>query len=456
MNSSAVAAADARTQALLHGPLLPTLVRLAAPNVLGLVAMTVTIAYDGWVVGRLGPDALAGVALVFPLAMLMAQMSGGGIGGATTGAVARALGAGRRAQADALALQALWVALLFALLFSAVLGLAGRRIFNAFGGRGEALEQAVAYSRVLFGGALVTWFTNVLAGAVRGSGQMLLASLALVGAACVHLLLCPLLVFGAGAWQGLGVAGAATSTLVSNALAGGLLAWQLVSGRGPLRLPMEDWRPQPEALRSLLRVGLPAMLSPVLSNASIITATAWIAALGTTALAGYGLAARLEYIIVPIAFGFGTALTALVATNLGAGQRERALRVTWAGSALVAAITGSIGAGAALWPLQWMQLLSHDAPVIAFGASYLRVVGACYGLFGLGLALFFASQGAGRLFWPLVGSVARLAVVLLGGLAVMHWAPGQPQALFAVVAAGFVSYAGIIAAAIALGRWSNA
>ncbi len=447
--------AHARTEALLHGPLLRTLIRLATPNVLGLVAITVTIGYDGWVVGRLGPDALAGVALVFPLAMLMMQMSGGGIGGAITGAVARALGGGRRDQADALAMQALWVALVFGLLFMALLLPGGRWIFSAFGGRGAALEQALAYSRVLFGGALVVWCSNVLAGAVRGSGQMLLASLTLVGSACLHLLLCPLLVFGVGSWPGLGVAGAATSTLLANALAGSVLAWQLLRGRGPLRLRPEAWRPQPEALRSLLRVGLPAMLSPVLSNASIIAATAWIATLGTSALAGYGLAARLEYIIVPIAFGFGTALTTLVATNLGAGQRERALRATWAGSALVAAITGSIGLAVALWPLHWMQWQTSDPQVIAFGADYLQVVGAFYSLFGLGLALFFASQGAGRLFWPLVASVSRLAVVVIGSLAVMHWAPGQPQALFAVVAAGFVTYAGIITAAIALGRWSS-
>lgn len=237
----------------------------------------------------------------------------------------------------------------------------------------------------------------MLAGAVRGSGQMLLASLALVGTAGVHLLLCPLLVFGLGSWPGLGVAGAATSTLISNALAGSLLAWQLLRGQGPVRLRPAAWRPQPDALRALLRVGLPAMLSPVLSNASITITTRFIAALGTTALAGYGLAERLEYIIVPIAFGFGTALTTLVATNLGAGQRERALRATWVGSALVAAITGAIGGSAALWPQQWMQLLTGNAAVIAFGADYLRMVGPFYGLFGLGLALFFASQGAGRL-----------------------------------------------------------
>lgn len=448
-----MSAPDARTQALLSAPIGPLLLRLAGPNVLGLVASTVTITYDGWVVGRLGADALAGVALVFPLAMLMVQMSGGGLGGATTAAVARALGAGRRDQAGVLAVQALWVGLCFALLFMAIgLGLA-RPLFAALGGRGPVLDAAVAYAQALFGGAVLVWCTNLLSGAVRGSGQMTLVSGLVVGAAALHLLLCPLLVFGFGGWRGLGVAGAAASTLATTSVTGTVLAALLLRGRGPLALQAAAWRPRTEPLRALLRVGLPAMLSPVLSNACIATATAWIATLGTAALAGYGLAARLEYIVLPIAFGFGSALTTLVATSLGAGLPERALRATWAGAGMVALATGSVGAAAALWPHELLAPFARSPEVLGFGAAYLQVVGGFYGLFGLGLSLFFASQGAGRLFWPLVGSWSRLAVVAVGGWAVMRLWPGQPQPLFAVVAAGYVAYAGIIATAIALGRW---
>ena len=165
---------------MLHGPLVPTLLRLATPNIIGLFAMTVVIGYDGYILGRLGADALAGIALVFPLSMLMMQMSGGGIGGAVTAAVARALGAGLDEEAGRLAQQALFVACVFAAAFMLVLLGFGRGVYAAMGGRGAALEAALAYSNVLFSGAIVIWATNVLGAIVRGAGNMLLPALMLV------------------------------------------------------------------------------------------------------------------------------------------------------------------------------------------------------------------------------------------------------------------------------------
>jgi len=442
-----------RLQQMLHAPLLPTLFRLATPNILGLFAMTLVIGYDGYILGRLGANALAGVALVLPLSMLMLQMSAGGFGGAATAAVARALGAGHTAVASRLAQHALFTALVGGLLFTLAQFGFGRVIYAAMGGQGEALRDAMAYANVIFGGAVIVWSTNVLAAIVRGSGNMLLPSLSLVGMACVHLMLCPLLVFGWGPFAGLGAAGAAASTLTANALSGIVMAAYLLRPAGAVNLRRVPWRLDTALLHTILRVGVPGSLSPVISNASIAVCTALVGSFGTAALAGYGVAARLEYILVPIAFGFGTALTAMVATNMGAGQAERALRVAWVGSGLVGLITGTIGLVAAVAPALWMNLFTADPAVRSFGALYLNIVGGSYGLFGLGLALFFASQGAGRMFWPLAASTARLVVVAGAGWACVHLMQASATTFFAVVAASFAVYAMTLAAAIALGGW---
>lgn len=454
--SPAEAAQATRTRDMLHAPVLPMLFRLATPNVIGLVVVTVVIAFDGWILGRLGPDALAGIALVFPLAMLMTQMSAGGMGGAVTAAVARALGAGQNDDAVALAWHALLIAVLLAVAFSFLLIAFGRPLYAAMGGSGRALDAALAYSNMLFAGALLTWLSNTLAAIVRGSGNMVLPSVAMIGTALIHLALCPFLVFGMGAWPGLGIVGAATSSLTVSAVTAAVLAAWLAKGRGGLRLRWQRFHPHRRMFAAILRVGAPASLSPILSNLSVALVTGLIGSYGTAALAGYGVAARLEYVMVPVAFGFGTALTALVATNMGAGRHDRALRATWTGALVVAAFTGTIGIAAAIHPPLWMSHFSHDVEVLEFGGRYLRVVGAFYTLFGLGLALFFASQGAGRMFWPLAGSFAR--VICVGGIGwvFVRTFGGVADGLFAIVAAGFALYAVIIAGSIRLGSWARA
>lgn len=450
---TAAAAAARRTRDLLEAPLLPTLFRLATPNVIGLFATTVVIGYDGYILGRIGPDALAGVALVLPLSMLLLQMAAGGIGGAVTAGVARALGGGRAEDADRLAQHALLIALLLAVPFMlALLGFGGV-IYGAMGGRDGALAAALSYSNILFGGALLICLSNILAAIARGAGNMVLPSTLMLVTAVVHLALCPLLVFGWGPIPGVGLPGAALSTLATSLISIVVLLLYLSQGRSPVHLMRRRWRLDTNYLKAILRVGAPASLSPVLSNGAIAAATALIGSYGTAALAGYGVAARLEYIMVPIAFGFGTALTTLVATNMGAGQHERALRATWTGGAVVASITGVIGLVAAIMPGLWMNHFSTDPTVLAFGSDYLRIVGASYSLFGLGLALFFASQGAGRMFWPLAGSVARLATVALGGWLAVHVFQVSANGFFAIVAAGFLVYALMIGTAIRLGTW---
>jgi putative MATE family efflux protein len=451
--STAALRAPSATDRMLRGPLAPTLLRLAAPNVIGLFAFTLMTGFDGWLVGRLGNDALAGVAMVLPLSMLMLQMAAGALGGSTTAGVARALGSGQPARATQLARHGL----LLALAASAVFTLLGAHtlVYEAMGARGGVLEQAGRYAAVLFAGAAAVWSLNVLSAIARGTGEMLAASLALVGSALLHVTLAPLLVFGAGPVPPLGVAGAAASTVACNALAAlVLLAW-LSRPASPLRLLHGTWRFDTQAVRPLLAIALPSSLNPLLSNASIALATVYMATFGSIAVAAYGIAARLEYILVPIAFGMGSALTAVVAANMGARQGARAKRAAWTGAGWVWAVTGLIGLAAAVWPQGWMTLFTADAAVREAGAGYLRLAGASYGFYGLALALYFASQGAGRLAWPVMASSLRFAVVAVGGWIAVQAAPGTPSVLHAVVALSLAVMGIALAAAIHMADWEK-
>src|SRR5580658_5198982 len=146
---------DPRTRALIEGPIAATLIRLAAPNVLVMLAQTSVGLVETYFIGKLGTDPLAGVALVFPLLMLMQMMSAGAMGGGISSAIARALGGGRRADANALAVHALVIALCFGLAFMVALLAAGQPLYAAMGGSGAALDAALTYSNVIFTGAIL-------------------------------------------------------------------------------------------------------------------------------------------------------------------------------------------------------------------------------------------------------------------------------------------------------------
>src|SRR5881398_232935 len=153
---------DTRTRVLLEGPIASTLLRLATPNVLVMFVQASVGLIETYFVGKLGTDALAGVTLVFPVLMLMQMMSGGAMGGGISSAVARALGAGRRTDADALAFHALIIGVVFGLGFTlAVLG-GGPWLYAAMGGRGASLVAALTYSNVIFSAAVLVWVFNSL------------------------------------------------------------------------------------------------------------------------------------------------------------------------------------------------------------------------------------------------------------------------------------------------------
>src|SRR5262245_10836726 len=222
--SAPVARPPAVTRRLLEGPSAPTLLRLAAPNVVVLAVQTAINVLEAYFVGGLGTDALAGVSLVFPLIMLMQTMSAGGMGGGVASAIARALGGGRRETADALAVHALVIAAGMAAVFTGGMLLGGPALFRFMGGRGGALTTAVSYSTVIFSGAIAFWLFNILGGIVRGAGNMILPAGVVVGGGLLVIPLSPLLIYGAGPIPSLGVAGAGLAMLTYYTLGSAVLA----------------------------------------------------------------------------------------------------------------------------------------------------------------------------------------------------------------------------------------
>jgi putative MATE family efflux protein len=453
---------DARTHALLEAPITRTLLRMAVPNVLLMFAQAAAGLIETYFIGKLGTDALAGMALVFPAVMLTQMLSAGAIGGGISSAIARALGGRRRDDANALVLHAVAIALAFGLAFTLGAWLGGPWLYAHMGGAGASLDAALLYSNWVFGGAALIWLFNALASALRGTGNMALpAQVSGIGT----LLLVPLsalLIFGWGPVPAGGIAGGAIALLLYYALGTLVLIGYLLSRHSLLRpfsaivaahdgaVPATRFRAK--LFADILRVGLAGAISAIATNVTIAVGTGLVGNFGPAAIAGYGTAARIEYLLVPLVFGFGAPLVAMVGTCIGAGKRERALRAAWTGAAIAAAMTEAIGLLAAIFPRAWLGLFDTDPAMLEAGEQYLRWVGPTYGFFGLALLLYFASQGAGRLFWPIVGNLVRLAVAAAGGWLALRLGAGL-GAVFAMQALGLVAYGLINATAVARGAW---
>jgi Na+-driven multidrug efflux pump len=151
-------------------------------------------------------------------------------------------------------------------------------------------------------------------------------------------------------------------------------------------------------------------------------------------------------------FGLGAPLVALVGTNIGAGQPARALRIALTGGAVAFALCEAIGLAAAIWPQGWLGLFGDDPRMLAAGVAYLRHVGPAYGFFGLGLSLYFASQGAGRLLWPLCAGLLRMVIAAGGGW--LAWRlTGSLGWVFAALGVALVIYGAMLLAAVGSGVW---
>jgi Na+-driven multidrug efflux pump len=204
--------------------------------------------------------------------------------------------------------------------------------------------------------------------------------------------------------------------------------------------------------RDILRVGAVAALISLQTNMTIAITTGLVGQFGPAAIAGYGTGSRLEYLLVPLVFGLGGPVVAMVGTNIGAGRRDRALRAAWIGAAVAAALCEAIGLSAAAFPIAWLTLFATEPAMLDAGSRYLHVVGPAYGLFGLGLALYFASQGAGRLMWPLFANFTRLVIAAGGGWLVLRW-DGNLSHVFIVLSAALAAFGLINAGAVAGGAW---
>jgi putative MATE family efflux protein len=438
---------------LLTAPIGRSLLLLAGPTTaLMLVQILVAIA-DGIFVGRLGTDALAGIALVVPFVILMFNVANGGMGGGVASSLARALGSGQLDYARAVVVHSLILAAFFALLFASLDWTCAPWLFRLLGGNGAALEQALSFGHILFTGAIAIWVSAFLAALLRGGGDAATpARFGLLGA-IAYVPLSGILTLGVGDWPGFGVTG---SAIASVGVATGTAFFQIRAirdGRLGFVPAFRGVRVRWSIFQEILRVGIPSSISTALANLTAVMMIGLVGRYGVVALAGYGIGARLEYMVAPVAFGIGSGLTTLVGVAAGANAWRRAVRVAWTGGLIAFLTVGLIGWLVVFFPELWSRLFTSDDQVIVASTSYIRHVAPFYCLFGLGISLNFASQGAGRMAAPVTASIARLLVATGAGWLVVEKTDLGLDGLFGAIGLGIIVYGCMIAGSLLVAPW---
>ena len=271
---------------LLSGPILPTLMRLALPNMGAMVATSVVAIAETSYVGILGTSALAGLALVFPIVMLQQMMSGGAMGGGVSSSIARALGAGDEARARSLAVHAAIIGLGAGLVLAVLVFVFASNMFASLGGRGASLDQDVSYARVFAFAIVGVWLTNTLASVVRGTGNMKVPSITVFLAAVAQIVVGGTLGLGLGPFPRFGMAGVAFGQVACFTGAASFLLWFLWTGRARVKFGFAGVELKREFFNDILRVGALACIAPIQSVGTVLIVTRLVAHFGTEALAG--------------------------------------------------------------------------------------------------------------------------------------------------------------------------
>lgn len=447
-----VSAPAAQSNPLLDRAILPTLLGLAWPNLIALTTQSIVVIVETLCIGRIGIEALAAMALVFPLIALTNMLSAGAMGGGISSAISRALGAGDDERARSLAAHAIGIGLAAGLAMTIIFVAVAPGLLALLGGRGLVLELAIVYARTFFLGAVVIWLFNTLISIVRGTGNMRLPSATLIAIAIAQIIFGVTLGFGLGPIPRLGLMGIAIGQIAATGLGAIFLATRLTGRGARLRLGLSGVRANAGMIRDILKVGAVACLSPVQSILCIVVLTRLAATFGTTALAGFGIGMRLELLLVPIAFSIGVACVPMVGMAIGAGRVDRARRVAWTGACIAGALIGSIGLVLAWQPRLWGGLFTSEPAVLDAVNRYLGIAGFGFPAYGFALCLYFASQGSGRIVGPVLGGRVRLAGVLVGGWWLLE-TKGEFEMLALVILSSLMAYAAATALFVRLTDW---
>ena len=408
-----------RLKVMLKGPILKMVCKLSFPNFVGVSSMTLVIFADAFFIGQLGIVHLASLAIVFPFTALMQMMSAGAIGGATTSSISRSLGNGSNSNAETAAWHAIVIGIIISLIFTIFLGIFPKYIFNFMSDENEVLNGAVGYAHIAFGGSVFIWLVYIFSAILRALGDVVTPARVQILGGIVQVFLSGILTLGWFGTTKFGILGPAIAMVITHISMALYLFIYIQFKQSQIRLIPQFLNKK--SFLDIMKVGSGGLINSITIAGTVAVVTGTVSNYGIEALAGYGLGSRLEIILTPLVFGIGSVLTASVGVNVGAKQFVRARKIAWTGAAISFLMVGIIGFTVTVFPEIWLNNFDANFLTKQFGILYLSIVAPFYCLFGAGQALYFASQGTGKIALPVSVGVLRFATVSITAYLALHF-----------------------------------
>lgn len=426
---------------LIEGPVARTLIRLSAPMVVAMFAMVGFNIVDTFYVGRLGVEPLAAMGFTLPVVMAVNSISLG-IGVGTTAVVAQAIGRRDSAGVQRFALSSLLLGITVASAMAIAGLLGGRALFTLLGAEGSVLEYVLQYMSVWFFGLPLVVIPQNGNSSIRAAGDTKTPAKIMLTVLAINAILDPIFIFGWGPVPAYGLRGAAIATVFSQACAM-VVALLVLRRRGILVRMRLTFIEVMSAWQRILKIGLPAAVTQLIAPISTAAITALVAGYGVAAVAGFGVATRLESFAVMVINAIGAALVPFVGQNWGAGKKARVSR------AVKTALVMTAAWGAFVWILslvigrQAAGIFNKDPAVIGVVMAYMTIVFPSYALLGALVTTLNAFNALHRAMRSLMLSMLRMLVLYvplayvgsaLFGLDGIWWAAFSANALAGVVA----------------------
>jgi len=385
---------------------------LAVPMIASNVLQSAFNLVDMAFVGRLGPVALAAVAMAGQILMILMFVMIG-IGAGTTALISRAVGEKNRTKADNIAMQTAILGLIGSLVFGAIGYFSSPWMLKLLGASPEVIQIGTGYLQITFAGIMALVYMFSIAAVLQGAGDATTPMIILGVSTILNIVLDPLLIFGIGFFPRLGVNGAAWATVISRGI-GALIALEvLLKGRSRVHVRLKYLRFDFDIIWRILKIGMPASAQMTLRGLVGIALIAVVAGFGTVAVAAYGIGIRFHMLAMMPGFALGMAAQTLVGQNLGARQPHRASRSAWTATGYYSIFMVAMTMLFIIFAPQLILLFNNDPHVLRLGTDFLRITSWGYLFIALSLIFNRSLSGAGDTISPMILTFISLWLVQL-------------------------------------------